>query len=728
MGLFDKLLGNNNSNKLHDLTALKELYKSINSFDGNKYNFILEEIEKFECGTSTFFLREEHEFVEFMTTIILSMESYTIDKLENLFKEAKDIYNFLCPFKNETENYNQLFKLFLTMFQSDSIYIKDMFSKELFTIFYDKKNYIDVMNIILTTKGIDKTHLSKIEEFITKASTLTASESILKAQIISFVRDIPICGNIDELIEKKISDLEKYAGIYHIDKYLLAELDAKINGAESIFSRLDKLTISINEELALIESEISKAGDSFERVKKDKLFELRSTIEEYNTRLKLAHNDLLREAKRALASEKDELLHEFEVKLAGYQKVLDDFGVNAEATIKRVVEEMRENGASITSELSSLMNSPEIKELIEGLKSNPDFVKSIGSKVALTGVPTEGTVAVPAITPVVAVPEIIIPEKTGIIPALDMSIPFSERYKMVMEAKRRDIEENGSVYHEKTDDIIAMLLSNSGVTPYLYGPSQCGKTYSVNQICKLIGLPTREIGKIIEEYNVLGYKTATGSYSRTNFRDSYECGYAAFIDEIDSGDQNATLILNEFLGKGDGSSYSFPDGVIYRHPNFRTIAAGNTDGNGANFAYSSRHKLDESILQRLTPIYFGYDKQIEESATKGIEEWLEFTYAFREALDKVNGNSIGTGRNANVILGNVTTKDLYVIREWILNKQFGSSTIDKTIEYQFIGSQNEKTLASLVEAMSSYYSTPKDSSELYKRFSMRCEEIRKRGR
>ena len=725
MGLFDKILGNDKSNNIYDLSALKALYHNINN-DDTRYNFILEEIEKFEKGTSTFFLTDVHEFTEFMTTIILSMESYPNNKLNSLFESASNIYNFLCPFKNETENYNRIFKLFLSMFQSDSLYIKDMFSKEIFTVFYDKKNYVDVMNIILNTKGIDKTHLSKIEVFITKASTLTASENILKAQVISFVRDIPVCGNIDELIEKKISDLEKYAGIYHIDKYLLAELDAKINGAESIFSRLDKLTISINEELSLIESEIQKAGDSFERVKKDKLFELKTTIEEYNTRLKLAHNDLLREAKRALASEKDELLHEFEVKLAGYQKVLDDFGLNAEATIKRVVEEMRQNGASITSELSSLINTSEIKELIEGLKSNPDFLKTIGSKVTLTSVPSE--VAVPAITPVVAVPEIIIPEKTGIIPALDMSIPFSERFKMVMEAKKQDIEEHGSVYHEKTDDIIAMLLSNSGVTPYLYGPSQCGKTYSVNQICKLIGLPTREIGKIIEEYNVLGYKTATGSYSRTNFRDSYECGYAAFIDEIDSGDQNATLILNEFLGKGEGSAYSFPDGVVYRHPNFRTIAAGNTDGNGANFAYSSRHKLDESILQRLTPVYFGYDKQIEESATRGIEEWLEFTYAFREALDKVNGNSIGTGRNANVILGNVTTKDLYVIREWILNKQFGVSTIDKTIEYQFIGSKNEKTLASLVEAMSSYYSTPKDSSELYKRFSMRSEEIRKKGR
>ena len=727
MKFMDYLRGNYGDNaKKYDLSNLKELYESINTYDGNKYNFILEEIEKFERGTSTFFLTNENEFVEFMTTIILSMESYTIDKLDNLFEEAKCLYNFLCPFKNETENYNQLFKLFLSMFHSDSLYVKDMFSKEIFTAFYDKKNYVDVMNIILNTKGVDKTHIGKIEEFITKASTLTASENILKAQVISFVHEIPLCGNIDELIDKKITALEKYAGIYHIDKYLLAELDSKINGAESIFSRLDKLTISINEELALIESEIQKAGDSFERVKKDKLFELKSTIEEYNTRLKLAHNDLLREAKRALTSEKDELLHEFEVKLSGYQKVLDDFGVNAEDTIKRVVDEMRQNGASITSELSSLVNTTEIKELIEGLKNNPDFLKTVGTKVSLTNIPSE--VTVPAITPVVAVPEIIIPEKTGIIPALDMSIPFSERFKLVMEAKKQDIEENGSVYHEKTDDIIAMLLSNSGVTPYLYGPSQCGKTYSVNQICKLIGLPTREIGKIIEEYNVLGYKTATGSYSRTNFRDSYECGYAAFIDEIDSGDQNATLILNEFLGKGEGSAYSFPDGVVYRHPNFRTIAAGNTDGNGANFAYSSRHKLDESILQRLTPVYFGYDKQIEESATKGIEEWLEFTYAFREALDKVNGNSIGTGRNANVILGNVTTKDLYVIREWILNKQFGISTIDKTIEYQFIGSKNEKTLASLVEAMSSYYSTPKDSSELYKRFSMRSEEIRKKGR
>lgn len=731
MGIFNNIFGG--TAKAHDLSDLKEQFnRYAKHMDSETLRLAreswLNEVEEFELGTSSFPITDEEEFREFMTTVLYAMDTYDLyedpRRLNHFMDDACEIYTLLCPFKNETEGYNYLFKLFVNIFGRNGIYANGLFSTTLYTAFADKKNYFDIMNMIIE-EGLEADDLTNIENFVSRANALCASESVLKSNVISFIRLMPTSANVEDLIERSISDLEKYAGIYHIDKYLLAQLDAKINGANSIFSRLDKLTLSIDEELKAMEDETEKSAEVFEGLKKDKLFELKAKIEEFERALRLTHNDLIRQSKRDIKSASDDLLREFEAKLAGYNKILDDFSANAEETVRAIVTKLEADGKVSRGIFSDVETSAQLKKLLEALKDNPELLSGISTtKVVSTSEPVVAGSQV--VTPISVAPAIIIPEKTGLLKAFDRDIPYKDRYKMVMEAKERDIAENGSIYHEKTDDIIAFLLS--GVSPYLYGPSQCGKTFNVNQICKLLGLPVRQIGKINEEFNVVGFNTATGVYSRTNFRDAYECGFAAFVDEIDSGDQNATLILNEFVGAPLGSSYAFPDGVVDRHPNFILIAAGNTDGSGKNFAYSSRHKLDESLLQRLKKIYYGYDPRIEQKATEGIEEWYEFTQEFRRALDVVSGNSVGTGRNANIVLGNVTTKDLFVIREWIMNKQFGKDTVAKTIFYQYIENQTIEKLASLVEAMSDFYSTERPSSKLYKSFVKQTTDLRTRGR
>ena len=55
---------------------------------------------------------------------------------------------------------------------------------------------------------------------------------------------------------------------------------------------------------------------------------------------------------------------------------------------------------------------------------------------------------------------------------------------------------------------------------------------------------------------------------------------------------------------------------------FRMIAAGNTDGQGRNEVYQARGKIDESVQQRFTPVYLGYDEEIEKAILAKYKDWL----------------------------------------------------------------------------------------------------------
>ena len=118
------------------------------------------------------------------------------------------------------------------------------------------------------------------------------------------------------------------------------------------------------------------------------------------------------------------------------------------------------------------------------------------------------------------------------------------------------------------------------------------------------------------ETDLLGFNNANGVYVPSNFYRCYKYGDMIFLDELDNSISSSTIALNSFIGKGENSAYTFPNGDrIKRHPNFRILTAGNTRGNGRTVLHNTRQKLDESVSQRLTPLEIDYDKVNEMSAS-----------------------------------------------------------------------------------------------------------------
>jgi ABC-type dipeptide/oligopeptide/nickel transport system ATPase component len=265
----------------------------------------------------------------------------------------------------------------------------------------------------------------------------------------------------------------------------------------------------------------------------------------------------------------------------------------------------------------------------------------------------------------------------------------------------------GEHFHKMFDDVLIAVMENSN--PYLIGPSGCGKTFMVSQIARILGMDFIDIGYINEEYDILGFQTANGGYSRPNFYRCYKYGKIAFCDELDNGNSRATVKLNSFLSNLKEASYSFPNGEnVRRHPNFRIIGAGNTDGNGADSNYNSREKIEESVQQRFTPIYIGYDNEVEKKILADYPDWYSFLVLFRMATDEWGRNNYGDAP------GIITTRDATRIKKYRDNNSFD---MEKILEYEFIQTKDITYLAFIEDHIKKNIAGYENASTIFNAFS-----------
>jgi cobaltochelatase CobS len=164
---------------------------------------------------------------------------------------------------------------------------------------------------------------------------------------------------------------------------------------------------------------------------------------------------------------------------------------------------------------------------------------------------------------------------------------------------------------------------------YLAGPSGSGKTTAAENAAAAIGLPFFYTGAVGDQYALLGYMNATGSYVRTSFREAYEHGGVFLWDEIDASDPSALLAFNAALANG---SASFPDGMVKRHANFIPIAAANTFGHGGTHEYVGRMKLDMAFLKRFAFLRWDYDWDMVRATCPNHPAWVT---RVREVCEKV---------------------------------------------------------------------------------------------
>lgn len=198
---------------------------------------------------------------------------------------------------------------------------------------------------------------------------------------------------------------------------------------------------------------------------------------------------------------------------------------------------------------------------------------------------------------------------------------------------------DGKTTETKTEKVLdksfAKVLKyvSNGENVYLYGPAGSGKNVIGEEIAKALNLPFHYQNTILTKFDVSGYKNAKGEFEQTPFYKAWKFGGVYFADELDNSQAEAIIALNAALANG---YYTFADTNerVEKHSNFRCIAAGNTNGQGATEEYCGRYQMDESSRDRFVFVKIDYNSKIEESITKH-SDILEFIRALRVASGKL---------------------------------------------------------------------------------------------
>lgn len=190
------------------------------------------------------------------------------------------------------------------------------------------------------------------------------------------------------------------------------------------------------------------------------------------------------------------------------------------------------------------------------------------------------------------------------------------------------------LFHKKFKQILQVVSAN--VPLLLVGPAGSGKNHTLEQVAESLGLKFHFTNAVTQEYKLSGFIDATGKYQETEFYRAFTEGGMFFLDEMDASIPEALINLNAAIAN---RYYEFPIGRVEAHPDFRVVAAANTQGNGASSKYVGRNQLDGATLDRFVQIEFNYDEDIE-SQLASSEELHSFIKSLRSAIDSADGDFI----------------------------------------------------------------------------------------
>lgn len=214
-----------------------------------------------------------------------------------------------------------------------------------------------------------------------------------------------------------------------------------------------------------------------------------------------------------------------------------------------------------------------------------------------------------------------------------------EEFGIKKEKVAEDIEEieedeehwDPNARHEKFELIKSLVDQNIPI--YLHGPAGSGKNYTIQKVAEELDLDFYFVNSIQESYKITGFIDGRGHYNETEFYKAFTQGGLFFLDEMDASIPEVLILLNAAIAN---KYFSFPNGQVNAHPDFRCIAAGNTVGSGADDMYTGRSVIDISSVDRFCIIEFTYDKNVEMSIAKGNRELVNFIRECRR-ISKDNG-------------------------------------------------------------------------------------------
>lgn len=724
MGLFD------------NRTELQKYIAKIN--ETTDLNLKEEEITKYTSIIS------ENELIKILYEIVQIEDSYTYDFMEHL-NTLMDIRSIIVNERNRADLESTFATVKSLYFKNRDLITRSIVEK-VSNSFDDKTMIAELFRFLNNNEniltGTDSENLNILISYLEEARQYFVDDRALFSSFISLVNDLDPAklkyGKEKQLktsIGKKIKEDKKANGIYDIDQSTLLEMSRKIEALDLSAQRLEALIQASEEERKALQD---ASKNHLAELTELRIRELKSLQDEANKIIRTfntSYAELLSQEKESIKNERDILVGELDREIATRKTQLLGIADNVGQRIGIELRRIRNVSDDSIQRIETFLASNDgVKKMLEEAKTSDEFLTRLKEVEKLAGTQVAGTnIVLPAQTiqtpgnassvlDGLYMPSIIIPQErtVDLTPNyfFDKRIPYRDRYNQLMELKAKMIE-GGAIFHEKFDDILTMVLQNDA--PYMYGPSGCGKTYMIqNQLAKLLGIDVVTNGYVLYEQDILGYtNSGTGAYVPSNFYRCYKFGDIIFFDELDNGIANATTVLNSFLTGSDTDKYVFPNGEqVLRNPNFRILSAGNTKGTGKTLAHNTRQKMDESVMQRLTPIEINYDNRIEEQILRDYPGWYDFAINFRHAIESIPSEH---GGDVNSI-GTFTTRDAQSVKKY---KDDDAMTDEQLIDYEIIENKDVDYLnqikKKLLQAEKEGKFTTEEGRTLLKTFKTKVE-------
>lgn len=211
--------------------------------------------------------------------------------------------------------------------------------------------------------------------------------------------------------------------------------------------------------------------------------------------------------------------------------------------------------------------------------------------------------------------------------------------EIVVKIGDRPAVEMGEHAHPMFEKVLRLVSAKIGVM--LVGPAGCGKTHLFSQVCKALGKEGESISLSggVTEAHLTGRLLPTGDggrfvYTESPFVKCYREGRPFLLDEMDGGDPNVLLSINQATANGgfhvEARAASGLDTYVKRHAETILMATANTYGTGAGAMYVGRNQLDAATLDRWYVVQMDYDKAYEERCAPS--QVTHFVWRLRELI------------------------------------------------------------------------------------------------
>lgn len=622
---------------------------------------------------------------------------------EEFIKKIVSTLNLYLPEGKDTDNYKAI-RTYLS--KNKFAFNIDVKVRSLFNDLY---TYLMIDGII-SSDELYLRNKKDIYDYALKVSPYCINEVVLKNEILSFINDLnDELGDIEEYKSARLIEAKKRCGVYPVDEKTLAMISKQAEKAENLIDelnnmqwRLDEYKSAIRHETELgkksidekVELKINSISMDIERAKKEVLDELDSFLESSEISLKRSTDEIF-----------NSILAEAQNKIRSLKVTIQSLSSTTTGELLRIKESANETFDKLQEYISS---EPLLRELV---KSSVEDEKI---RQAILSIQQSASSETPVMNDRIIVPannSIVIPSQEKIsykvIDAFDENIPFDERFAKIMELKEKK-KQAGTIYHSMIDEIIKCIMEGDWV--YIYGPTGCGKSHIIKQASELLLMDFVENGKITDKYSIMAYNDPHGRFRATPAFISLVYGKLLILDEFDNGNTDTQVVLNELysglldtLERPDRDRFvTFAEDMKVKvNPNFRMVSAGNTNGEGENELFCARGRIDESVLERMTPKLFVYDSEVEKKIFGRYSAWYNLFIKFRSICD-----SYAKREGLCYAPGMITTRDASAIVKYI---NHNSKSVDQIMREKFTQTKNDDYLGFIANELNNIYSFGKES-------------------